>query len=82
VTASADDTVRVWNEDNGAAIRTLSGHTDYVYALAISSDEALIASGSFNGEVKVWKTADGTVVKAFNGSPGLAAPATAIVPKK
>ena len=83
VTASADDTVRVWNEDNGAAIRTLSGHTDYVYALAISSDGALIASGSFNGEVKVWKTADGTVVKAFNGSPGLAAPAAPpTAPKK
>jgi Planctomycete cytochrome C/WD domain, G-beta repeat len=81
VTASADDTVRVWNEENGAAIRTLSGHTDYVYALAISSDGGLIASGSFNGEVKVWKTADGTVVKAFNGSPGLAAPAaTAVAP--
>ena len=51
--------------------------------LAISSDGALIASGSFNGEVKVWKTADGKVVKAFNGSPGLTAPgATAIAPKK
>ena len=75
VTASADDTVRVWNEDNGAAVRTLAGHTDYVYALAVSSDGALIASGSFNSEIKVWKTADGAVVKAFLGSPGLAVPA-------
>ena len=32
------------------------------------------------GDVKIWKVADGTVVKAFNGSPGLvtaAAPAAA-----
>ncbi len=74
VTASADDTVRIWNEDNGSAVRTLSGHTDYVYALAVSSDGALIASGSFNGEVKLWKTADGTLLKSFNGSPGWTAP--------
>ena len=52
VTASADDTVRIWNEDSGAAVRTLAGHTDYVYALAVSPDGLLIASGSFNGEVE------------------------------
>ena len=60
VTASADDTVRIWNADSGAAVRTLAGHTDYVYALAVSSDGTLVASGSFNGEIKVWKMADGT----------------------
>jgi WD40 repeat protein len=68
--------VRIWNADTGAAVRTLSGHTDWVYALAVSPDGNQIASGSWNGEVKVWKVADGTLVKAFNGSPGLQ-PATA-----
>ena len=82
VTASADDTVRIWNEDSGAAVRTLSGHTDYVYALAVSPDGTLIASGSFNGEVKIWKTADGTVVKAINASPGLPPPPTPPAPPK
>ena len=77
VTASADDTVRVWNEDSGAAVRTLSGHTDYVYALAVSPDGALIASGSFNSEIRVGKTADGALVKAFLGSPGLTVPTAA-----
>src|SRR5262249_50737020 len=33
LTCSADKTVRVWNADNGAQVRTLGGHTDYVYAL-------------------------------------------------
>jgi glucose/arabinose dehydrogenase len=69
-TCSADNTVRLWNE-NGQVVRTLSGHTDWVYALAFSPDGNLIASGGYNGEVKVWKVADGTMVKAFNGSPGL-----------
>jgi hypothetical protein len=32
-----------------------------------------VAAGAFNGEVKVWKVADGMLVKGFNASPGLKA---------
>jgi hypothetical protein len=71
VTCSADNSVRIWNPDSGAALGTLSGHTDWVYALALSADGTLVASGSWNGEVRVWKVADGSVVKALNASPGL-----------
>jgi len=70
VTASADKTVRVWNADNGSAVRTLSGMTDQVFAVAISGDGTMVAAGSYAGEVYVWKIADGTVVKSFNASPG------------
>jgi WD40 repeat protein len=80
VTCSADATVRIWNADNMAAVKTLNGHTDWVYAVAISPDGNLIASGSWNGEVKIWKVADGSVVKAWNGSPGYVAAVTP--PKK
>ena len=46
--------------------------TDWVYAVAISPDGNMVAGGSYNGEVRVWKT-DGTLVKAFNASPGYVA---------
>jgi WD40 repeat protein len=78
-TCSADKTVRLWNLDGGA-VKTLSGLTDWVYAVAASPDGTLVAGGSWNGEIKVWKVADGTLVKEFNGSPGLATPAAP--PKK
>jgi WD40 repeat protein len=78
-TCSADNTVRIWNADTLAAVRTLSGHTDWVYTIAFSADGNLIASGSWNGEVKVWKVADGALVKSFTGSPGYVA---ANAPKK
>jgi WD40 repeat protein len=77
-TCSADHTVRIWNADTLAAVRTLNGHTDWVYSIAFSPDGNLIASGSWNGEVKVWKVADGALVKSFTGSPGFVAAA----PKK
>ncbi|MBI3412319.1 MAG: hypothetical protein HY040_28705 [Planctomycetes bacterium] len=80
-TCSADATVRLWNPATGAALKTLSGHTDWVYAVAISPDGQLVAGGSWNGEVRIWKSSDGNLVKAFNASPGLA-PKTAEAPKK
>ena len=76
-TCSEDMTVKLWNPDTGANLKTLSGHTDQVFSVAISPDGTLVTSGTWNGEVKVWKVADGTVVKAINASPGIvvAAPA-------
>ena len=41
----------------------------------VSPDGNQIASGSWNGEVKVWNLADGKVLKEFNASPGLQAAA-------
>ncbi len=52
VTAGADGTVRIWNADSGASLKTLTGHTDYVFAVAISPDGNLVASGAWNGEVR------------------------------
>jgi hypothetical protein len=70
VTCSADATVRVWN-DNLGAVRTLTGFSDHVYAVAASPDGNLVAAGAFNGEVRVWNLGDGKPVKDFNASPGL-----------
>jgi WD40 repeat protein len=70
-TSSADKTVRLWNFDTLAAGKTLSGLTDYVYAVAFSADGQLVAGGSYDGEVRVWKVSDGSVVKGWNASPGI-----------
>ncbi len=73
VTCSADQTVRVWKNDDLKPVKTLGGHTDYVYALAVSPDGGLVASGSYNGEVKVWKLPEEKPYRSFNASPGLPA---------
>jgi hypothetical protein len=75
-TCSADGTVRLWNPMNGAAVRTLGGHTDWVYAVAISPDGKQVAAGGWNGEVRVWDAGNGNLVKAFNASPGYVAAKT------
>ena len=78
---SADMTVRLWNPVTGAAIKTLPGFTDMVYAVSISPDGTLVAGGAANGEVRVFKTSDGSPVIDFNATPGYLAPKVA-VPKK
>ena len=44
--------------------------TDHVYSVAFSPDGSLVAAGSYDGEVRVWKVADGSPVTGFNASPG------------
>ncbi|HYV35784.1 MAG TPA: c-type cytochrome domain-containing protein, partial [Gemmataceae bacterium] len=70
-TCSADGTVKLWDLSAGAATRTLTGLTDFVYAVAFSSDGTLVAAGGWNGEVRIWEVASGQLVKGFNASPGL-----------
>lgn len=83
VTTSADKTVKVWNPETGANLKTLTGLTDHVFAAAISPDGKQVAAGGYDGEVRVWDVADGKVVKAFIASPGYAPPKSpATEPKK
>lgn len=81
-TCSADGTVKLWNPVAGTALKTLTGHTDWVYAVAISPDGKLVAGGAWNGEVRVWKVADGKEAAVFNASPGYVAPVAKAAPKK
>ncbi len=72
-TCSADSSVRLWDL-GGNLQKNLGGLADHVYAVAISPDGALVAAGGYRGEVRVWKTADGTLLKDFNASPGYVPP--------
>jgi hypothetical protein len=81
-TSSADKTVRLWDAANLTAGKTLSGLTDYVYAVAFSADGTMVAGGGYDGMVAVWKVADGTMIKSWNASPGIVTAAKEPDPKK
>lgn len=49
-----DSTVRLWETSRWARNRILRGHTDPITALGFSADGRFLATGSRNGEVKVW----------------------------
>jgi WD40 repeat protein len=58
VSASYDETVKVWDAESGRLIRTLSGHSAYVRSASYSPDGRRIVSASDDKTVKVWDAGD------------------------
>jgi len=54
----SDKTIRVFGFPNGGTLATLRGHDDWVYCVALSPDESLLASGAGDGAVKLWSTVE------------------------
>lgn len=46
--------VRIWNVANGSPAGKIGGHRDVLYAVAISPDDKLIATGSYDRRVILW----------------------------
>jgi WD40 repeat protein len=76
-TCSGDQTVRFWNI-NGGNTRNFGGSADFLYALGVSPDGALVAAGGQEGIVRVYNGTNGQLLKSL--LPPDAQPATA--PKK
>ena len=64
---SGDKTVRLWDAATGKELKTLSGHTAEVSALAYSPDGKVIASGSRDKTVRLWDAATGKELKTLSG---------------
>lgn len=50
--------------------RTFSGHTDVIYALAYHAASERLATGSFDGQVRIWNAASGQPIATFQATPG------------
>jgi WD40 repeat protein/transcriptional regulator with XRE-family HTH domain len=54
--------VRVWREAGQTLHLAWQAHTDMVWTLAFSPDERMLASGSFDGSIKLWEVASGALL--------------------
>ncbi len=77
VACASDKTLRTFDPTDGKAKLTLSGHTDWIYTFAVSPDAKTIASGSWDGEVRLWTLDDGKPIKTIVAAPGYKAVAVA-----
>jgi WD40 repeat protein len=66
VTASDDDTARIWNAASGRTIRLLD-HPDSVYSAAFSPDGKRVVTGAGDGAARVWDVGTGRVVTTLRG---------------
>ncbi len=73
VTCSGDQQVKMWNSDNGGNQRTFQGSNDYLYAIGVSADGTIIASGGEEGIVRLYNGSNGQLIKTLL-PPGAAEP--------
>lgn len=58
--ASADQTVQIYDLSTGSQVRTYRGHTDTVSGVAFSPDGTHLVSTSLDGTVQLWEATTGT----------------------
>ena len=66
--ASSDNNlVKIWDSVSGKVLRTLSGHTADVWAVAFSRDGKRLATGGVDATVQVWEVATGELLRTLSG---------------
>jgi len=65
VSASRDQTVRVWDAASGEQLAVFYGHKAAVHAVCYSPDGNRIASGSDDRTVRIWDAASGAELAMF-----------------
>ena len=61
-----DNTVKLWNVENGKVIRNFRGHTGIVTDVAFGPDGRLILSAGDDAALKLWSR-DGELLRSFTG---------------
>jgi WD40 repeat protein len=67
VSASLDETLKVWDLETGRALRTLEGHLDKVWGVAVTPDGRRAVSASEDGTLKVWDLDTGRELHSLRG---------------
>ncbi len=59
--------LRLWNVADGKPLGTLKGHKDAIYAVALSADGKLAATGSYDTKILLWDLASGRPLRQLDG---------------
>jgi WD40 repeat protein len=67
VSASHDETLKVWDLETGRELRTLQGHSSSVFGVVVSPDGRRVVSASFDNTLKVWHLETGRELRTLEG---------------
>ena len=70
VSASHDETLKVWSVEDGSCQKTLEGHRDTVWSVAVLPGGNRVVSASDDRTLKVWSVEDGSCQKTLKGHRG------------
>jgi WD40 repeat protein len=71
VTASADDTVRIWDVASGKSLVTITGHSDAVRGVVFSPDGKTVLTASADQTARIWDAATGQELLRLTGHTDL-----------
>jgi WD40 repeat protein len=77
ISASDDQTLKVWDLHSGQELRTLHGHSHWVSAVAITPDGQQVVSASVDQTLKVWGLQSGQLLATFSAEAPILACAVA-----
>lgn len=63
--AGAGPNVNIYDADTGLPLASCKGHTAGIYAVAFSPDSTHLATGGFDGQVRLYSTKDCTLANSF-----------------
>lgn len=66
LTASSDNTCKMWATDTGNEIQTLEGHEDEIFSCAFNYEGDTIITGSKDNTCRIWK--DSNILKSNAGT--------------
>ena len=62
--------VKQWKTSDGTLVQSYEGHSDAVYALALSPDGKMLASGAYDQKIRLWEVASGKEIVTLKGHNG------------
>ena len=62
--------VRQFKVVDATLVRVFEGHRDAIYALALSPNDATLATGSYDQKIILWNTTNGTARRTLSGHNG------------
>jgi WD40 repeat protein len=67
VTASADNSARIWDAHSGEQLAVLKGHTDRLWSASFSHDGSRVVTASNDGTARLWNAATGDPIAVLQG---------------
>jgi WD40 repeat protein len=67
LSGSGDRSLKLWDIQTGACIRTFIGHDHFIRSIAFSPDGKTCLSGSWDNTLKLWDTNSGDCILTFTG---------------